>query len=180
MPQAKNDLFKDDTGDGTRGAVISECGKFRYMLYRLLREDTYIQRRTCVFVMLNPSTADGIEDDPTIRRCMRFAAAWDYTMLEVINLFAYRATKPKDLFKSAISRMGPSYNYHTNKSISGADLIICGWGKLPKAYMEFSDAMVDRIRLLQKTPMCLKVNKDGSPAHPLYLKADLKPIMYSR
>jgi hypothetical protein len=73
-----------------RHATISDCGKFRYRLWRKWGSGSPL-----LFVMLNPSTADGEQDDATIRRCLRFAMAHDFGELEVVNLYAYRCTDPQ-------------------------------------------------------------------------------------
>jgi len=75
-----------------RGAVISDCGKYRYHLHRQWGEG-----KTLLFVMLNPSTANGTDDDRAILKCMRYGRIKGFTRIEVVNLFAYRATDPIDL-----------------------------------------------------------------------------------
>ena len=79
-----------------KSAEISPCGLYRYSLTRKWEA----WKGTVNFIMLNPSTADAQEDDPTIRRCIGFAKAWGYGGIVVTNLFAYRATNPKELKKS--------------------------------------------------------------------------------
>ena len=74
-------------------ASMSQCGLYRYTLWRVWDES----KPACVFVGLNPSTADASEDDATIRRCVRFAKDWDCGELLMLNLFAFRATRPKDM-----------------------------------------------------------------------------------
>ena len=78
-------------------------------------------------MMLNPSTADSTLDDPTIRRCIGFAKAWEYGALEVVNLFSYRATKVPDLKKAAVSN-GAESDAHLQAAISGASLVVAAWG----------------------------------------------------
>ena len=77
-----------------KDAVLSECKKYRYMLRRVWDRT----KPACLFIGLNPSTADATVDDPTIRRCVGFADSWGYGELVVGNLYAFRATKPKDMF----------------------------------------------------------------------------------
>ena len=76
-------------------AVISECGKYRYSLTRIWDES----KPKVMFIMLNSSTANANNDDPTIRRCINFAKAWGFGDLYVCNIFAYRATNPQELLK---------------------------------------------------------------------------------
>ena len=77
-------------------AVFSGCGRYRYRLTRELGG-----KLTLTVVMLNPSTADGSADDPTIRRCKGFAKDWGYGRLVIVNLYAFRATNPKDMWRLA-------------------------------------------------------------------------------
>lgn len=171
-----NDLF--DLPNIDKGAVISLCEKYRYRLWRVLRPDVHL--KTCLFIMLNPSTADAYEDDPTIRRCMRFASEWDYTMLDVVNLFSVRCTEPKLLPHHLDQLCGPDHGYHLSSALLSADLVVCAWGKetgtqRPRAARN----MLSTIRDHDKIPMYLKLNKDRTPTHPLYLKADLRPLEYT-
>ncbi|MEH6402829.1 MAG: DUF1643 domain-containing protein, partial [Sneathiella sp.] len=83
------------------GAEFSDCNKYRYSLWR--RWDA---GPTVSFLMLNPSTADGSSNDPTVERCHRRAVAMGFGALEVINIFGFRATDPKDL-KKAKDPVGP-------------------------------------------------------------------------
>src|SRR6185369_17379869 len=100
-------------------AVISKCGKYRYSL----RREWIGGAGTVCFIMLNPSTADASVDDPTIRRCIGFAQRWGYQILEVVNLYAYRATRPRDMFAAA-DPVGPENEYYLCKAALGAGLRI--------------------------------------------------------
>ena len=75
------------------GALLSSCGTYRYRLWRYW----HTEREPLIFIMLNPSTADAMQDDPTIRKCIGFAKRLGFGGIEVVNLFAYRATDPRDL-----------------------------------------------------------------------------------
>ena len=87
-------------------AVLSDCGTYRYRLWRKWGCGSPL-----LFVMLNPSTADAEVDDATIRRCLGFADAHGFGELEVVNLYAYRATDPADL-KRAGYPVGPDNDAH--------------------------------------------------------------------
>lgn len=76
-----------------KSAILSDDRKYRYSLSRVWDES----KNKVMFIGLNPSTADETEDDPTIRRCINFAKSWGYVGLEMTNLFAFRATAPKDM-----------------------------------------------------------------------------------
>ncbi len=109
-----------------------EASPYRYALHRdLLPKPSLpvgLLRRTCLFLMLNPSTATATLDDPTIRRCMGFARAWGFTDLQVCNLFAFRATDPAELTAVTIDPIGPLNNQAIVGLASDADRIVCAWG----------------------------------------------------
>jgi len=148
-----------------KSAVISECGQYRYELRRIWQPKT----GAVCFVMLNPSTADADIDDPTIRRCMGFAATWGYGGIIVGNLFAYRATDPNFL-KIIQDPVGPMNDEFLKVMSERADITICAWGDHGR-YLNRGSAI---LRLLD-VPNCLAINKSGSPKHPLYAKRYLTP-----
>lgn len=145
-------------------AIISACAKYRYRLYR-----RWAKGKQALFVMLNPSTADATEDDPTIRRCIGFAKREGCGGLVVVNLFAFRATSPADLMKAA-DPVGPENNGHMWAAMATADgPIIAAWG----AHGVFMDRDKDFCRLIDgKAIYCLGKTMRGQPKHPLYIKAD--------
>ncbi len=149
-------------------AEFSTCGRYRYVLTRIWRE----RRPIVLFIGLNPSTADAKRDDPTIRRCIGFARRWRCGGVAIVNLFAYRATDPRDLFRVA-DPVG-SYNDAAILAASGrADQIIAAWGRHGR-YLG-RDAAV--LNLLDRAD-CLGRNRDGSPRHPLYLPANSRRQSY--
>lgn len=152
-----------------RDAVVSECGQYRYSLTRRWDEGS----GRCVFIMLNPSTADAMMDDPTIRRCIGFAQEWGFAMLEVVNLYAFRATDPKDLFRAADS-VGPENWEYIWTAVRSADLVVCAWGKPGHGRGRWmKDELIRKAAIRLHV---LKLNRDGSPAHPLYLSKNLQPM----
>lgn len=159
-----------------RHAEISRCGRYRYALYR----DWDIGRKV-TFVMLNPSTADASIDDPTIRRCINFAKDWGYSGLCVVNVLAYRATKPRDLPPIG-EAMGPiNYQWITWGCTHG-ELIVPAWGvrhrRYRAAYGAACDAMI-RVRDRHGTPIeVLGYTQGFDPRHPLYMRADTQRIPY--
>jgi len=149
-----------------RGARISDDGLYRYVLGRRWAADGPL----ATFIMLNPSTADATEDDPTIRRCIGFAKSWGMAALHVVNLYAFRATKPADMFGAA-DPVGPENDrYLTNHAMaacSGGMPLIAAWG---------ANAKPDRVAHVLSLPgmvalQALGLTKDGAPRHPLYLPA---------
>lgn len=122
--------------------------------------------------MLNPSTADGTKDDPTIRRCMRFAREWGYGGLVVVNLFAFRCTKSTDLW-SEKDPIGPDNDNHILKAVNECKGAVAAWGSF--AWQNRS-AVVRELLISKNVPLYyLELSKQGNPKHPLYLKANLKP-----
>lgn len=162
------------------GALISPCERYRYVLTRDTKIERYI-RDYVVFVMLNPSTADATEDDPTIRRCIGFAQRLGYRRLKVVNLYAYRATDPKDLLALCvddplIDPVGEDNDIHLFAALSDHwQHVICAWGTKAKP------ARVKRFAHIAELAgarlCCLDITKGGMPKHPLYIKGDtqLKP-----
>jgi len=158
-----------------RSAELSDCMKFRWWLRRAW--DAGNGKAIC-FVMLNPSTADAEKDDPTIKKCIGFAQAWGFSGLIVRNLYAYRATKPADLFKAMlqIDVSGAERGYKEFADTLQADAVIVAWGA------HATQTAVDRfMKATDPKPLyCLDKNKDGSPVHPLYQPANKIPIPFAR
>lgn len=125
-----------------------------------------------MFIGLNPSTADATNDDPTIRRCIGYARDWGCDGLCMMNLFAFRATLPKDM-KAAEDPVGPENDRTLIFMAEGAEVIVAAWGNNGR-YMgrdEKVKAMIPQLHYLRLT-------KDGFPAHPLYLPKGLKPVLW--
>ena len=161
----------DDVVD-IRTAVISEGGKYRYVLSRHWDKS----KPACCFVMLNPSTADVLQDDATIRKCCGFAKLWGYGGINVVNLFAYRATDPKEL-KNVADPIGPDNASALVTVLHEAEFVVCAWGahgNLLNRAQEFC------AKFACHTLHCLDITKAGEPKHPLYVPYTTKPIVYSR
>ena len=143
-------------------AVISPCGKYRYSLDR---EWGIGGSGKCVWVMLNPSTADAQTDDPTVRKCIKFSRKWGFASLRIVNLFAFRATSPADM-KTARHAGWQENSEHIHQALRVAKRIVVAWGN----HGHFLDAGQDFLRTnLDETFYCLDVNKSGHPKHPLYV-----------
>jgi hypothetical protein len=150
------------------GARLSDCGAYRYTLTRRWANDG----PTATFIMLNPSTADAEQDDPTIRRCLGFAKALGCGRLIVGNLYAYRATKPADLWLAA-DPVGPD-NDATLAALADTDgPLIAAWG------INAKPARVGAaLTLLGPKLTALGVTKQGAPRHPLYLPGTVRPTPF--
>lgn len=150
-----------------KDAVFSPCRTWRYLLTRRWDEGDFV-----MFVGLNPSTADETVDDPTIRRCIRFAQDWGYSGLAMTNLFAFRATKPVDL-KKAEDPIGPDNDFVLAKTASDAGLVVAAWG-VHGTYRNRAQAVIASGNLGDFK--VLGTTKDGHPRHPLYMRADSVPL----
>lgn len=145
-------------------ATFSPCRRYRYTLTRSIGAGT----RRALFVMLNPSTADEAQDDPTIRRCIAFARREGCGSLEVANLFAWRATDPVEL-RTAPDPVGPDNDRHIVEAAGRASLIVCAWG--------VHGCLLGRERAVRqllagRALHALGFTKEGAPRHPLYVKSD--------
>ena len=133
--------------------------------------------------MLNPSTADAANDDPTIRRCIGFARQWGCGHLIVLNLFAYRATDPATL-KGAVDPVGPEnekwFGQVLNRRERGGP-VVYGWG-VHGEYMGQDRVVRGWLEALGVRPLALGMTKDGHPRHPLYVpySAELEALMHKR
>jgi hypothetical protein len=158
--------------DGTiKGAEIDPTGMYRYSLWRIWdsAKDGHL-----VFVMLNPSKADADLDDPTIRRCIGFAKTWGFGSIEVVNLFAFRATDPSEL-KKCKDPIGPHNNKHIHSAAARATKIVFAWGV--NGTLLSRDKQVINL-LSDYNPVCLQKSKAGHPKHPLYIAANCEPIFF--
>jgi hypothetical protein len=151
-----------------KSAVISRCGKYRYVLRRTWDTST----GAVLFICLNPSTADHRQDDNTSRICINYAKRWGYGGVIIANLFAYRATDPTRL-KEVEDPVGPENDRHLRKLIKAAPLTVCAWSK-DGDFMNRDSTVLD----LLHHPYCLTILKSGHPGHPLYKKSSLTPIPF--
>lgn len=149
----------------SQNALFSSCKKYRYRLHREWEAGS----GTALFIGLNPSTADHRRDDPTIRRCVGFAHSWGFKKMEIVNLFAYRATLPEDL-KRAAKPVGEENDRWIIDAHARAALTVACWGN-DGEFLHRASAVCEQLGPIH----CLHLNKTHQPAHPLYLKASLQP-----
>lgn len=148
-----------------KSAILSPCGTYRYSLTRRWSSGN----RVALFVMFNPSTADADTDDPTIRRCVAFARREGCDALEVVNCFAIRSPDPVLVRKWAsqwIDIVGPGNREHVRRAVLRASLVVCAWGSHAVNTSPVPTIVAEADR------WCLGTTKDGSPRHPLYVRAD--------
>ena len=154
----------------TRKASFSRCGQYRY---HLSRQWTSGQGR-CVFIGLNPSTADSSADDPTIRRCMDFAQRWGYAEMVMVNLFAFKTPHPK-LLKLSDLPEGPQNRRVLRKACSSANLIVAAWG----AHGSYANQAKKLSNIWAHYPLhCFGLTKAGHPLHPLYQRSDARLVLF--
>jgi len=151
-----------------KGAVFSACRTYRYALWRTWEMRT----PSILFVGLNPSTADDQHDDPTIRRCIRFAQNWGYGGIYVANLFSFRATRPTTL-KANSNPIGSETEDWIHRLSQETLYTIACWGN-HGSFLQRNQVITQMIANLY----CLRITKQGQPAHPLYLPNNLTPIPY--
>lgn len=159
------------------GANFSDCNRYRYWLQRDISAPTERIRSRCLWVMLNPSTADCTVNDPTIGRCMDFTQKLGYDDMEVVNLFAYRSTNPKMLLLPKIKpiAIGPDNDAWIIQRAAQADIVVCGWGA-HKFGKERSVHVLSLLRTVVPPALigCFGRTQDGYPKHPLYLPGNTK------
>lgn len=150
------------------GAIFSECRKHRFALWRI-----WNRRKPFVcFIGLNPSTADETENDPTVSRCVRFAEEFGGGGLVMLNAFSYRATDPEEMKAQAVPNLHENIDWIS--AFAGLSrFAVAAWGT-HGTFANQSDFIAYRMRKDLRTLHCLGANKDGTPKHPLYLRADTK------
>jgi hypothetical protein len=156
-------------GSMFKGVVCSPCQQYRYALWRVWNSHA----PQVLFIGLNPSAATEGEDDPTLRKCVQYAQAWGFGGLAMANLFAWRSTDPQQLLGTP-QPIGPENDAWLAKLSQRANLVVAAWGNHGQWHQ----------RAAQVAPHlpplhCLKRNKNGQPAHPLYLNPSLQPTPYN-
>jgi hypothetical protein len=165
-------------GDAASIAVYSPCERYRYLLTRVWDE----AGPRALFVMLNPSTATEVQNDPTVERCERRARALGFGSFRVTNIFAWRDTDPRRM-RAAADPIGPDNDAAIRDSAtdwirSPADRILCAWGT-HGAHLGRGAAVSALLRRTQRPLYTLGLTKDGHPTHPLYIGYDRQPKLWS-
>lgn len=185
------DLLPDKTvtGMGGRKAVFSHCMRFRYRLDIPLGAQQMLFQKSsgdgrCVFMMLNPSTADHNVNDPTVSRCVDFAQKWGFADVTILNLFAFRATDPDDLLAFGLEPgVGTNNDRHIATVVKQSRRVVLGWGNTFKEEPFFRDrirAVLATIAKNHASPaVALEINSDGHPRHPLYVKGATIPAIFA-
>lgn len=161
-------LAWDWGGETVPLAIFDPDGQYRYWWAR-----AWDPTRPLVnFVLLNPSTADASQPDPTLRRCLGFARQWGYGGVIITNLFAFRATNPQGLQLPA-DPVGPENDAYLIRAAATADRVITGWGVHGTLHQRAAAVC----RLLAPWPLwVLGWTQASHPRHPLYLPRTAVPI----
>lgn len=163
-------LHQHDDGTCASEAVFSECGTYRYRLSRTWMPG----ERRVTYVMLNPSTADEKRNDPTIARCQKRAQLLGFGGLDVVNLFAFRATDPADL-RAAEHPIGPDNDAVLTSTCSSADLVLAAWG-VHGRHRNRDEHVLTLLNNLGTSMHVLGLTRHGLPRHPLYVSYAQRPL----
>ena len=158
--------------------MISPCGLYRYHLWRQWGADSLWR---LLFIMLNPSTADALAPDNTIRACIRLAKLLGFHGIDVGNLFALRNKNPAALLTAA-DPIGPDNDVWLRRLIARSPSPIVAWGRggraarlVPPRVVRLQELFAE---LQAQQVRCYGRNLDGSPRHPLYLPNDARPVRW--
>ncbi len=160
-------------GDAASTAVYSPCLRYRYLLTRTW--DAALPR--VLFVMLNPSTATEVMNDPSVERCERRARALGYGAFRVCNIFAWRDTDPKRM-RAAADPVGPGNDAALTESLAWADTVVCAWGT-HGAHLGRGAAVEALLRAGPRPLHHLGRTRDGHPRHPLYIAYGAAPELWT-
>jgi len=160
-------------GDAPSVAVYSGCERYRYLL---TREWAPAQGRA-LFIMLNPSTATEVQNDPTVERCERRARTLGFGAFRVCNIFAFRATDPR-VMRAAPDPVGPDNDAAILESLPWADRVICAWGT-HGAYLKRGAQVEAMLRASGHELFHLGLSKAGHPKHPLYIGYAVQPVRWT-
>ena len=156
-------------GDARSIANYSDCEKYRYDLTRVWDGGG----KRVMFLMLNPSTATEVQNDPTVERCERRARTLGYGGFRVCNIFAFRATDPK-VMRSAADPVGPLNDEIIRDGIDWADDLVAAWGANGE-HMHRGAQVEMLLRGMEISPKHLGLTKAGHPKHPLYIGYKVQP-----
>jgi hypothetical protein len=152
-------------------ARFSPCRTWRYTLTRQFGPGP-----TCMFCCLNPSTADEVKNDPTVRRCIGYARKWGFGSYVMTNIFGYRSTDPKGLL-AVDDPVGPDNDVAIRRVAGWSSLVVAAWG-VHGALNGRGEQVMKMLHEIGVAVFCLGTTKAGHPRHPLYLPKNVKPQLY--
>lgn len=162
----------------SKWASLDATGRFRWLLGRAWAAGPVMH-----FIMLNPSTADANNDDPTIRKCVGFARRAGCGSIIVTNLFSFRSANPDDLLKEDGPIIGSETDHYVLEYTKSSTFTVVAWGQHVKKPKLRSRAKAMRQLLAQHSPRkvyALKLSDDGTPHHPLMLPYACTPFQLSQ
>jgi hypothetical protein len=137
--------------------------------YSLIREWDSQNPRRAVFMMLNPSTADDLENDQTTNKCITFAKSWNCGSLEIVNVYAYRSTNYQHLKSlSKEEATGLENEMYIENALKNATIRVAAWGRNVTIHHPDYKNLEEQLKGYRF--FCLGKTKDGHPRHPLYVK----------
>jgi len=155
-------------GDALSEAVYSDCESYRYLLTRV-----WGAGQKALFIMLNPSTATEMQNDPTVERCERRSRALGFGAFRVTNIFAFRATDPK-VMRAAADPVGQDNDAAILQSLDWADQIICAWGN-HGLHLDRGAKVQILLQATGRPLLHLGLTGQNQPKHPLYISYDQQP-----
>jgi hypothetical protein len=152
-----------DKDGRTSIAIFSSDMSYRYVLSREIGDDD----RSIAWIMLNPSTADAFVNDPTVERCQRRSVALGFGRMTILNLFAYRATRPEKM-KEHVDPVGPRNDTVIKEEVRHAEMVVFAWGS-HGTFLRRSSAVWRMLDEIAISPWVLGFTKTFQPLHPLYV-----------
>jgi hypothetical protein len=159
-----------------RGAQFSFDHRYRYSLWRLWDDS----KPAVMFIGLNPSVADALTDDMTVRKCSGFAKRWEFGGIYICNLYSFVATHPQDLVETEYP-LGPFTDDFIRRASESSDCIVACWGALESRYrsrMNWNTRIATVRELIRQPLMCLGTTADGSPRHPSRIGYDTQRELF--
>ncbi|MFN4170120.1 MAG: DUF1643 domain-containing protein [Pseudorhodobacter sp.] len=165
-------IRRHESGGTVSEADFSGCGRYRYALTRLWQPDA----PRLLWIMLNPSTASELRNDPTVARCESRARGMGFGAFRVVNLFAFRATDPRELRRAAAPK-GPRNDTTIAAGAVWADVVLCAWGG-HGIWQGRGDEAEATLRRAGHALWHLGLTATGHPRHPLYLPSNTLPQVW--
>jgi hypothetical protein len=159
------------------GAVFSTCQRYRQLLYRKWA-DTTAKPGYVLWIGMNPSTADGSVDDPTVFKERKFTVRFGYAEYRKCNVMDYRATKPKMLLGEGVEPCSPDNLPEIIRQAEGAAMVILAFGAPHKRLRKYGEGVIAALRERKIDLYCINTTKDGLPSHPLYQLDASDPKLY--
>jgi hypothetical protein len=168
-------MMKTKWPDTPKGAYLSDSGAYRFLLWRY-----WDAGPTLNYIGLNPSTADAMLDDQTIRKVRMYAEAWGYGGMVVTNLFAWRSTHPQTLHTIDFMELvgDDKTDEYLLEAADRCDVILCGWGRHGTLYNRDLFVFAKLNDKHRKKLKAVALNRDGTPKHPLYHRMVKRPFTY--